>query len=90
MPHMLVIQQVESYAKWRPTFDALDDRRAEHGVIGTPFIFRSGDDPWQILILLELEDLEQGRQFAASSSFKEKMCSNASESEPQVYFLNQV
>ena len=90
MPHMLVIQQVESYSQWRPAFDALDDKRSTNGVIGKPYIFRSGDDPWQILILLELEDLEQGRQFAASNSFKEQMCSNASDSEPQVYFLNQV
>ena len=90
MPHVLVRHKVESYAKWRPVFDQHDPIRRAAGVIGEPQVFRSGDDPWEVLVLMEWDDLEKARKFVASSELNNAMESAGVVDVPTIYFLNMV
>ena len=65
---------MESYAKWRPGFDDNAGARTEAGAIGDAQVFRSGDDPWEVLVLV------------MSGAVKDPIFTD----EPTVYFLHGV
>ncbi|MDA0989083.1 MAG: cyclase [Chloroflexi bacterium] len=90
MAHVLVRQKVESYPKWRPVFDEHDAMRVAAGQIGTPQVFRSGDDPWEVLVLIEWDELERARQFVASPDLKAAMEEAGVTDIPTITFLSQV
>jgi hypothetical protein len=60
MPYLLVRHKVKDYAKWKPVFD-------EHGTVrkASDFkghhLFNNADDPNELVILFEVEDLEKAR-----------------------------
>lgn len=86
MAHLFIRAKVESYAKWRPVFDGDAETRKEAGATGDVQVFRSGDDPWEILVLMEWDELERARQFVASGAIKNPMFTD----EPDIYFLHGV
>ena len=86
MAHLLIRVKVESYAKWRPSFDSNAEPRKEAGAIGDAQVFRSGDDPWEILVLMEWDELERARQFVSSGAVKDPIFTD----EPNIYFLHGV
>mgnify|MGYP001361419660 CR=1 FL=1 len=89
MAHALLQFTVESYAKWKPVFDAKEDLRAQAGVLGTQ-IFRSGNNPREVFVLLEWEELEKARVFYASPEFKQAMEEAGVNGEPNINFLHEV
>ena len=94
MAHVLVRVKVESYRLWRPVFDEGDAARKAAGAIGEPQVFRSGDDPWEVIVLLEWDELENARQFFGfperSDRFLEAIKQAGVTDEPTVFFLSQV
>jgi len=56
------------------------------GAIGDAQVFRSGDDPWEVLVLMEWDELERARQFVMSGAVKDPIFTD----EPTVYFLHGV
>ena len=90
MAHLLVRHKVESYAKWRPAFNEHDANRVAAGQVGAPQVFRSGDDPWEVVILMEWDELERARQFVSSPNLKEVMEHAGVTDEPTINFLSQV
>lgn len=61
--------------------------RKAAGCKGTQ-VFRSSEDPNEILVLLEWNDLESARQFAQSQDLREVMQRAGVVGQPDVYFLN--
>ena len=59
MAYILIRQKVESYPKWRPAFNEQAADRQAAGQVGEPQVFRSGDDPWEVLVLMEWDELEE-------------------------------
>ena len=90
MAHVLFRHTVESYAKWRPAFNEQAGLREEAGAIGDPMVFRSGDNPFEVLVLMEWEELEKARQWVASDTLKEAMAESGVNDEPTIFFLSQV
>ena len=90
MAHVLVRHTVESYAKWRPIFDEHDAIRKAAGQVGTPQVFRSGDDPFQIVILMEWDELEKARKFTESPDLREAMEKAGVAGPPDITFLHGV
>jgi len=90
LAHVLVRHKVENYAKWRPAFDEHDAMRVAGGQVGTPQVFRSGDDPWEVVILMEWDELERARQFVASPDLREVMEKDGVTDQPTIYFLSAV
>ena len=90
MAYILIRQKVESYPKWRPAFNEQAADRQAAGQVGEPQVFRSGDDPWEVLVLMEWDELERARQFAASDSLKEAMQNAGVTDDPTFTFLQEV
>lgn len=68
MAHLFVNLKVSSYRTWKTTFDESSQVLSDAGCIGDQ-VFRSGDDPFQVFLLLEWDELERARQFVQSPQF---------------------
>ncbi len=90
MAHVIFRHTVESYAKWRPLFNEQASLREAAGAIGEPMVFRSGDNPFEVLVLMEWEELEMARKWAVSDELKAAMEESGVNDEPTVTFLTQV
>jgi heme-degrading monooxygenase HmoA len=88
MPYLLVRHKVEDYARWRPIYDEHGATRKASGSAGGR-VFRSADNPNEVVILLEWDDLEKARQFAQSEDLRQAMQRAGVVDQPDVYFLNE-
>jgi quinol monooxygenase YgiN len=60
MAYMHVRATVDDFDRWRADFESYHDRRAEHG--GRSFqLFRSTDDPNEVVVLIEFDSEEDAR-----------------------------
>ncbi|MFQ5924694.1 MAG: antibiotic biosynthesis monooxygenase family protein [Dehalococcoidia bacterium] len=89
MPYILVRHKVADYAKWKPLFDEHGAARKAAGSKGG-HLFRNADDPNELLILVEGDDLEKMRQFIQSEDLRETMQRGGVSDRPDVYFLDEV
>lgn len=89
MPHIIIKHKVEEYAKWKPVFDEHGATRKAFGSKGG-YVFRSDDDPNEVVILLEVEDLNKVREFMQSQDLREAMQRSGVNGPPDFYFLNEV
>lgn len=86
MPYMLVRHRVEDYDRWKRVFDADGSRRRESGCRGG-LVFRADDDPGEVVLLLEWEDLEEARRFTASEDSGASAEEAGVADEPDVFYL---
>ncbi len=87
MPHILVRQNVENYARWKEAFDGDASTRREGGSRGG-HVFQNADDPNEVFILLEWDTMEKLQQFAQSDELKERMQRSGVTGPPDMYFVN--
>jgi heme-degrading monooxygenase HmoA len=87
MPYILVRHKVEDYAKWRLAYDEHGAARQASGCKGT-HVFRNAEDPNEIVILLEWDDLENARQLIQSEDLREAMQRSGVTDQPDIYFLD--
>jgi len=59
--YVVVIHKVKDYETWKPAFDRSEELRHEYGVRGGD-ICRSADDPNEICVALECDDLDRARK----------------------------
>jgi hypothetical protein len=88
MPYMLVRHTVEDYERWKPIFDEHGLTRQANGSKGGQ-LFRSADNPNEIIMLIEVEELERARQFAMSDDLRQTMQRAGVMGRPDVSFLEQ-
>ena len=88
MPFLLVRHKVKSFANWKPAFDEHDLARQAMGSLGGR-LFRNIDDPNEVLILLEVQDLAKAREFAGSEELKQVMQRAGVADEPEICFLDE-
>jgi heme-degrading monooxygenase HmoA len=89
MPYLLIQSTVEDYAKWKSVFDEYVTDRKTSGSKGG-HLFRSADNPNDITILFEWDDLDRARQFTESDDLREAMQRAAVIGRPDLYFLEEV
>jgi heme-degrading monooxygenase HmoA len=91
MPYLLVRHKVEDYARWRPIYDQHAATRKAGGASGTAAgrVFRSAENPNELVLLLEWDDLDKARQFAQSEDLRQTMQRAGVVDQPDVYFLNE-
>ena len=87
MPYVLVRHKVEDYEKWRPVYDEHGATRKASGCQGT-HVFRNAENPNEIVILLEWDELENARQLIQSEDLREAMQRSGVADEPDIYFLD--
>jgi len=88
MAHLLVIENVESFARWKQAFDSHVATREASGCKGG-HIFQNADDPNNIVILLEWDDVAQARAFAGLDSLREAMQRGGIVGAPEVLILQE-
>ena len=86
MAHILVRQNVEDFAKWQSVFNEHSSMRAGGGSKGGQ-LFQSADDPNEVFVLLEWDELNNARQFAASDDLRQAMERAGVTGPPDIHFL---
>jgi heme-degrading monooxygenase HmoA len=89
MQYALVRHKVADYDKWKPAFDEHAAARKANGMSGHQ-LWRNLDDPNELLILIEVDDLEKGRQFAQSEDLRKAMQRSKVADQPDIYFLDEI
>ena len=84
MPY--IRHKVADFSKWKPVYDS-HYRFVRRPASPEVHLLRNVDDPNEVVILAEIEDLEKARDFAASSDLREKMQESGVVDRADVYFL---
>ena len=88
MVYILVRHKVQDFEKWKLAFDRHGSTREASGSKGG-FLFRNAQDPSEVIVLLEWEELEQARQFAQSQDLRQAMEQAGVVDQPDVFFLEE-
>lgn len=87
MPFMTVRHEVQDYAAWKQAFDEHAPMRREMGSKGG-YILRNADDPNELIVMMEVEDLDKARAFAASDELRQAMERAGVADQPDIYFMD--
>ena len=72
MGAMIVRHSVRDYGAWRPVFDAHEPARTAAGLTNGR-VFRSAEDPNDLLLLFEMADRRRAEELAASDDLRTTM-----------------
>jgi heme-degrading monooxygenase HmoA len=89
MQYALVRHKVADYDKWKTAFDEHGAARKASGMSGHQ-LWRNIDDPNELLILVEVDDLEKVRQFVQSEDLREAMQRSGVADQPDMYILEEI
>jgi heme-degrading monooxygenase HmoA len=89
MPYIVVRHKVTDYAKWKPIYDEHGTTRKAGGSKGAR-LFRNADNPNEVIILLEWDDLDEACRFAQSQDLRQTMQRAGVADQPDVYFLEEI
>lgn len=89
MPYSLARIKVEDYAKWKIAFDQLSVARKASGGVKKGILLRDADNPNDITILIEWDNLDNARKFIQSEVVK-KSLKESGVIKSDFYFLNEV
>ena len=89
MPHILVRHKVDDCAKWKQSFDdSIDFRKA--GGEKSYQIFQTIEDPNNLVLLFEWNNIANAKRFLESSELQEKMQQAGVSGKPEIFFLEKV
>lgn len=89
MAYIIIRHKVTDYANWKPVFDEHSTARAAGGSQGGQ-LFRSADNPNELIAVFKWDDLDKARQFAQSAGLREAMQRAGVADIPDVYFVEKV
>lgn len=89
MPYMLVRHKVKDYVKWKPIYDGHATTRKASGSKGA-HLFRNSDNPNEMIILFEWDDLGNAQKFAQSEDLIKTMQKAGVSDKPDIYFLDEI
>ena len=89
MSYMLVRHKIQDYAKWKPVFDEHGATRKTSGSKGG-HLFRNADNPNELIILFEWDDLKKARQLVQSEDLRKAMERAGVSDKPDIFFLEEV
>jgi len=87
MTHLLVRHNVADFTKWKPVYDAHLAARQQAGLRETNLL-RSVNNPNEVVLLFEAEDLQKAQAFAESSDLLAAMQEAGVVGKPEILFLN--
>lgn len=70
MPHLLVRQQFDDFDRWKAAYDAQAPQR-EQLTCRSAQVLRNDDDPHEVFVLFEFEDMAKAREWATSPELRE-------------------
>ena len=83
---MLMRHTVVDFRAWKPVFDEDGGTRRANGC-GQEHVFRSADDPNELVLLLEWDDLERARLYADSDDLHLALMRSGVDGQPDIWFL---
>jgi hypothetical protein len=84
---IIIRSKVTDFNTWKTQYDSHLPIRVEAGLTEKQ-MFRNADNPNEIILLFEAEDLNRAREFAGSADLREKMREAGTIDKPDIYFLN--
>jgi hypothetical protein len=87
MASMLIRHKVQDYDRWRPLFDEHGSVRKNYGLKGG-YLMRNADNPNEIILYFEVEDLARAREFAQLDNLREVMQKGGVADQPDVFFID--
>ena len=87
MATVIVQHHVEDFDRWLPVYKEHGEVRRAHGGTGHQ-IFRTADDPNDLVIINEFDSPEGAKAFMADPSLKEIMGRAGVNSEPRVWLCD--
>jgi hypothetical protein len=82
---MLVRHKAADFSKWKSVYDAHLSARQKAG-LKQEHVLRSIDDPSEVILLFEAEDVQKARELLASDDLREKMQEGGVIDKPDIYF----
>jgi hypothetical protein len=86
MQYVLARHKVADFAKWKPHYDSHLPAR-QKASLKELHLLRNADDPNEVILLFEADDLQKAREFAASADLREAMQKAGVVDKPDIYFL---
>jgi len=87
MVYIQVQHTVEDFDRWKAAFDKNASARKAGGGTGKNDILRDAENPNQLVVTLEWDDLDKARQFGQSQELREAMQNAGVVGPPTVRFL---
>ena len=87
MTHILIRHKVADFAKWKSAYDAHLAARKEAGLTEKSLL-RSIDNPNEVVLLFQAEDLKRAKAFSESSNLREAMQKAGVIGKPDILFLS--
>jgi quinol monooxygenase YgiN len=85
---LIVEHRVKDFDAWKPVFDEHAAVRQEYGATGH-IIYRSLDDPNNVIVLNEFASAERAKAFAADPSLREAMERGGVVGEPRIIWAQE-
>lgn len=85
MVRMFIRHPVEDFESWKQVYDDFDDERQELGVTDDA-VFQAVENPKDVTVWHDFEDLDSARSFARSDRLREAMEEAGVAGEPTVWF----
>ena len=89
MTHLFVRHKVADYDAWKAAFDSFEETRKASGEKSFQ-ILHPDNEPNDLVLLFEWDNLANARNFMASEELKTRMQEGGVIEEPQIQFLNEV
>ena len=89
MTYVLAIQKIEEYDKWKKVFDEHGDVRKTKGSKGA-IIYGDSNDPKQLMIITEWENMDSAKNFALAEDLKIAMKKAGVIGLPELYYLEKI
>ena len=87
MNYLLIRHKVADFDKWKPVYEAHAPARQKAGLKEAQLL-RNLEDPNEVVLLFEADDLDATREFVASSDLRDAMKRSDVVDKPDVYFLS--
>lgn len=89
MTYVLVIHKVEDFDRWKRAYDEYGSVRKDNGSEGA-FVFRNEDDPNQLVVITQWENMESAKSFVEAKDLREAMQKGGVSGQPEVYYLEEI
>ena len=87
MSHVMIRLNLEDYAKWRSVFDEVAHLRESSGSHGGT-LYRSADDPHEVVIVWDWPDLAKARSYFQSDALRQAMQRAGVQGRPEIVYLD--
>ena len=85
--YMLVHHKVEDFSAWKRGYDAHQPKRVEAG-LAERYILQGTDDPDEVTVLFEADDLDRAKAFVASADLRQTMAKAGVTDQPDISYLH--